>query len=100
MLTLAALAVLGASPTEAAAQAANQWRGPQHIYDSTCVYCHETGVAPRLKGRGLPEAFVRLRLRRGYGAMPAFRPSEISPADAAALARWLASGGGMAEGTP
>ena len=71
------------------AQAAGEWHGPEHIYRSACVYCHETGVAPVLKGRQLDLAYIGERVRKGFGPMPAFKPSEIGVADLQALAAWL-----------
>lgn len=90
---LAALATMAAAG-EAAAQAAGQWDGPGHIYRSACIYCHETGVAPVLKGRRLPVEYVRDRVRKGFGPMPAFKPSEIDVQELEALARWLHGGEG------
>lgn len=81
-------------PGLATGQAANEWHGPEHLYRSTCIYCHETGVGPTLKGRGqeLSASYIYIFLRKGSGPMPAFKPSAISDADAKALADWLIKG--------
>ncbi|MCP5215741.1 MAG: cytochrome c [Pseudomonadales bacterium] len=66
-----------------------EWRDVQQIYASTCHYCHDTGVAPVLFGRALPPQYIAHRVRNGFNAMPAFKPSEIGVADLEALARWI-----------
>lgn len=66
-----------------------EWRDVEQIYASTCHYCHDTGVAPILLGRKLPLQYIDLRVRNGFNAMPAFKPSEIGVADLEALARWI-----------
>lgn len=83
------LLALGAM-ADASAQAAGEWRGPEHMYRSICRYCHDTGVSPVLQGRQLPVEYIVDRVRKGFGAMPAFKPSELSDADLDALAQWLA----------
>ena len=70
-------------------QSANEWKDAEHLYQRTCAYCHELGVGPYLKGRKLPSAYFKLRLRAGFRAMPAFKPSEISDKDADILGKWL-----------
>lgn len=83
--------VLATGPvTGARAQSAGQWRGPEHMWESACGYCHGAGVAPELRGRGLPPSLIRKIAREGYAAMPAFHPSEFSDQDLAALADWIA----------
>ena len=72
-----------------AEQSANEWKDAEHLYERTCAYCHELGVGPYLKGRKLPSAYFKLRLRAGFRAMPAFKPSEISDSDADMLGKWL-----------
>lgn len=74
----------------AQAQSAGEWRDAEHLYNSSCTFCHDTGVGPTLKGVGWPEEYVEIRVRQGYRAMPAFKPSEISASDIEALAKWLA----------
>ncbi|MEO5707915.1 MAG: cytochrome c [Alteraurantiacibacter sp.] len=64
-------------------------RDPQVIYDRTCGYCHGHNVGPILLGRRLPAAVVSAIVRSGNGAMPAFRPTEITDVELAALATWI-----------
>ncbi len=85
-----ALASTAGFVTGARAQAAGQWRGPEHVWESTCGYCHGAGVAPELRGRGLPPALIKKIVREGYAAMPPFHPSELGDQDLAALADWIA----------
>lgn len=52
---------------------------PQNItsghryYEKICAKCHEAGVGPNLKGRGLPPEYFAAIARNGFNAMPAFR---------------------------
>ncbi|NBC38132.1 cytochrome c [Novosphingobium sp. FSY-8] len=64
-------------------------RAPEAIYVRTCGYCHGAHVAPIIRGRGLPAEMVELYVRTGPRGMPAFRPTEISPAELKALAVWV-----------
>lgn len=84
------------------------------IFERQCAPCHGTGPgddgAPMLPGtaalaakyggdlpgelelRGdLPAPVLLLFVRRGSGAMPMFRPSELTDADIAAVADYLAA---------
>lgn len=92
-----AFAVLGGSAggglaIEASAQPAQ--RVPATIYASNCGYCHGHNVGPIIRGRGLPASMVEYMVRNGRGAMPAFKPTEITPAELAALASWIESSAG------
>jgi cytochrome c5 len=71
------------------AQSAGQWHGPADTYEKICRYCHDTGVGPVVKGRGLQPAYIAATVRAGRNGMPAFRPSEISNAELLALSQWL-----------
>ncbi|WP_408590738.1 c-type cytochrome [Novosphingobium sp.] len=64
-------------------------RTPEQVYSSTCAYCHGANVGPVIRGRALPAAMVEMTVRQGRNAMPAFRPSEISPAELHGLAQWI-----------
>ncbi len=66
-------------------------RAPATIYAKTCGYCHGHNVGPIILGRALPPEFVTMMVRNGRGAMPAFRPTEITGAELAALAGWIAA---------
>jgi mono/diheme cytochrome c family protein len=65
-------------------------RSPAKTYASICAYCHGHNVGPILLGRHLPAAAIKDMVRAGRNGMPAFRPSEISPAELDALATWIA----------
>jgi mono/diheme cytochrome c family protein len=84
---LLALALSFALAAPAAAQSAGQWRSAEQIYGKVCARCHETHVAPRLLGRKLPAAYVRQIVLHGMRAMPAFRPTDFSEEELAALGR-------------
>ena len=81
--------LLSLLPVIGHAQSANEWEDAEYLYKRTCAYCHELGVGPYLKGRNLPMEYFKIRLRAGYRAMPAFKPSEISDKDAEMLGKWL-----------
>ncbi|AYH44788.1 cytochrome c [Azoarcus sp. DN11] len=77
------------------AQAA--WRDGGEVYEKVCRYCHEANVGPVLKGRALPEEYIRRVVRMGNRAMPAFRPSEIDDATLADVARRVSTGAALAQ---
>lgn len=64
-------------------------RTPEQIYAKTCGYCHGRNVGPIILGRAIPADTVKYIVRHGQNGMPAFRPSEISDAELAALADWI-----------
>ena len=64
-------------------------RTPEQVYSAVCGYCHGRNVGPVIRGRGLPPETVEYQVRHGQNAMPAFRPSEITPAELKALAQWV-----------
>jgi mono/diheme cytochrome c family protein len=66
-------------------------RAPESIYAANCGYCHGHNVGPIIRGRGLPASMVEYLVRNGRGAMPAFKPTEITPAELAELARWISA---------
>ncbi|AKH44128.1 mono/diheme cytochrome c family protein [Altererythrobacter atlanticus] len=78
----------GGSAAEPGSPASGE-RPPEFIYDRTCGYCHGHNVGPILKGRELPAESIEYFVRHGNGAMPAFKPTEITPSELAALARWI-----------
>jgi mono/diheme cytochrome c family protein len=96
---LPSLVLLGAGGVAAAPQkpasakpvltSASPGRSPQTIYRTTCAYCHGHNVGPVIRGRGLEPEVVRHFVRNGQGAMPPFRPTEVSPAELEALASWI-----------
>ncbi|WP_421836760.1 c-type cytochrome [Novosphingobium sp.] len=66
-------------------------RAPDAIYAKTCGYCHGHNVGPVIRGRSLPAEAIEMIVRHGQGAMPAFKPTEISPAELSALAKWISA---------
>jgi mono/diheme cytochrome c family protein len=86
----------------------------QQLFARNCAPCHGTGPgddgSPMLPGTAaltakyggqrpgalelrsdLPAPVLALFVRRGVGAMPGFRPGELSDADIAAIASYLAA---------
>lgn len=66
-------------------------RAPEKIYAAVCGYCHGHNVGPVILGRQLPAQAIEQFVRRGQGAMPAFRQTEISNKELASLAEWIAA---------
>jgi mono/diheme cytochrome c family protein len=94
VLALAAVGTLASGwlAGQASAQAVPAaQRAPELIYAGNCGYCHGHNVGPIIRGRNLPAPMVEYLVRSGRGAMPAFKPSEISPAELASLARWIST---------
>jgi mono/diheme cytochrome c family protein len=71
------------------AQAAAPAPDPARVYAATCHFCHDTGIAPPIRGSHYPPAQIRFVVRHGDGAMIAFNPAAISHAELAALIVWL-----------
>ncbi|MCC7461586.1 MAG: cytochrome c [Gammaproteobacteria bacterium] len=84
VVTLALLG-LGAS----LAHPADAPRPPERLYAISCHYCHDTGIGTMLFGAQLDPQRIRLAVRQGYMAMPAFAPSFITDAELTALAAML-----------
>lgn len=89
-LPLALALAAAVAPNRAAAQAAGQWKDEQHVYAKICANCHETGIGPVIKGRGLPSEYYVHTVRHGMRAMPAFRQTDVEDAMLARLADSLA----------
>ncbi|NKJ44693.1 cytochrome c [Novosphingobium sp. SG720] len=66
-------------------------RAPAQVYAKVCGYCHGRNVGPIILGRQLPAEAVKYIVRHGQNAMPAFRPTEISPAELDALSQWVST---------
>ena len=60
------------------------------LWANACTYCHDTGVAPPIFGRGLRPETIAAVVRNGLNGMPAFHPSEISDERLALFADWVA----------
>lgn len=87
-----ALSLVGSTAAFAARQALgvpDAARTPVELYPRLCGYCHGRNVGPLILGRQLPADLVTSIVRQGRGAMPAFRPTEISPSELAALSKWV-----------
>lgn len=69
-------------------------RSPTKTYASVCAYCHGHNVGPIILGRHLAGDTIKTMVREGRNGMPAFRPSEISPAELDALAVWISKAPG------
>lgn len=66
-------------------------RAPEYLYARTCGYCHGHNVGPVIRGRNLPAPVIAAMVRSGQGAMPAFKPTEITDTELQALAQWLST---------
>ena len=86
---IAGCGVAGLAAAACSPSAASSPRPPEKVYASTCGYCHGANVGPIIRGRALPAEQVTAVVRGGLNGMPAFRPSEISPAELDALAQWV-----------
>jgi len=76
------------------------------LYVAKCAACHgPRGWATRVLARrvpegqaeltrreGLPAAYTSVVVRRGVGSMPPFTPTDLSDAQVAEIAAWLATG--------
>jgi mono/diheme cytochrome c family protein len=65
-------------------------RAPEVVYAKTCGYCHGRNIGPLILGRGLDPATVRIMVRHGRNGMPAFRQTEVTETELAALTAWIA----------
>lgn len=85
---LAAAVVLLAGPVRAADDGA--WTGGEQVYAKVCGHCHDSSVAPVLKGRQLPPPYIAAVVRSGLRAMPAFPASHIDDRALQQVAEYLA----------
>lgn len=115
-LLLASAALAAAASLSVAAQSeSSQVAHGRQVFEQECAPCHGRGpgddrsemlpgtaaLAEKYQGTrpaalelrdDLPAPVLELFVRRGAGAMPPFRPSELSDADLAAIATYIASG--------
>lgn len=64
----------------------------QKVFMRECHQCHpggEAGLGPSINDKPLPGFMIRLQVRQGVGAMPAFSPDEISPQEVDNLVLFL-----------
>lgn len=75
------------------AMADSQWGSGKNLYDKLCGLCHapQVGVGPVITGRGLPEAYIKLVVRNGLNAMPAFPASYIDDESIAQVTEYLST---------
>ena len=71
------------------ADGSGQWRSGQEAYNKVCGFCHERGIGPVIKGKGKKLDLIRMVVRSGNRAMPAFRQSEIDDATLAKIAEYI-----------
>ncbi|MGE3978198.1 MAG: cytochrome c [Nitrospira sp.] len=79
---------MGAEQKEVS-QAGFAWKDGAEAYTKICALCHETSVGPALRGRELDPLYIRLIVRNGSRAMPAFRASEIDDHSLEKLAEYV-----------
>ena len=103
--TVMLLAALGAAPSYASAQSVNADDG-KRLFDHRCGMCHSaigmgTGLLARRVGpgeaelekrRNLAAPFVVAVARNGLGNMPAITRGDVSDAELAKIAAYLAKG--------
>ena len=66
-------------------------RGEQ-IFKKQCDYCHPgggAGLGPALNNKPVPGFAIRVQIKHGFGAMPAFDSTQIAAADVRAIADYL-----------
>ena len=87
--TVLVAAALALPMSGAHAYSAGKWQSATQIYDKVCAYCHDISIAPPLFGRDLPISYIRNVVLQGRGPMPAFRPTDFSEEELAALGKLL-----------
>jgi len=75
-------------------QAGFTWKDGAEVYTKICALCHETSVGPALLGRELDPLYIRVIVRNGSRAMPAFRASEIDDLSLESLATYVSKPAG------
>jgi mono/diheme cytochrome c family protein len=68
----------------------------QRVYMRDCNGCHPQGaggLGPALNDKPVPAAAIKLQVRQGMGAMPAFAESEISAEELDQLVAFLSAKG-------
>ena len=96
-LMIAAAAVVCGMLTGTGARAQEPPKMP-YVFGMYCFMCHKegvqigpTGIFDMLSKSGNPlhEQYIRNHVRFGYNAMPAFRPSEVSPKELNEMVAYL-----------
>lgn len=92
VMALVVVGALAGAAWAAPKQPAEQgfaWKDGAEVYTKVCALCHETNTGPAIRGRGLDPMYIRLIIRNGYRAMPAFRASEIDDEVLEKLAEYI-----------
>jgi mono/diheme cytochrome c family protein len=64
----------------------------ERVFMAKCHQCHpggEAGLGPAINNKPLPGGLIRLQIREGFGAMPAFAANDIPDGDLDALLEYL-----------
>jgi mono/diheme cytochrome c family protein len=64
----------------------------QQVFAVHCYQCHpggSGGLGPAINDKPLPEGLIKLQVRKGLGAMPAFDEGKISDSELDALVAYL-----------
>lgn len=62
------------------------------LYDTYCHSCHPggtSGLGPAINDKPLPGFMIRMQIRHGFGAMPAFSKETISPKESKQIVAYL-----------
>ena len=68
----------------------------QRVFMRDCNGCHpqgDGGLGPALNDKPVPAAAIKLQVREGLGAMPAFDEREITPEELDALVAFMSAKG-------
>ena len=64
----------------------------RQLFQTHCGQCHpggSGGLGPAINNKPLPSWLIRLQVRRGFGAMPAFSKESLSDAELARITAYL-----------
>jgi mono/diheme cytochrome c family protein len=68
----------------------------QRVFMRECNGCHpqgDGGLGPALNNKPVPAAAIKLQVRKGMGAMPAFTEADISAEELDALVAFMSAKG-------
>lgn len=65
------------------------YKNGEHVFKAVCSHCHELGTGPKIKERNLPAEYIKIRVRQGFRAMPAFRASNIDDKSLQLVAEYI-----------
>jgi mono/diheme cytochrome c family protein len=78
--------------TEALTQPAQDVAAGERLFAYHCYQCHPGGAAglgPPLNDKPLPVTAIKLQVRKGLGAMPAFNQQQLSDQELGEVVRYL-----------